>query len=119
LRFAARLPSVLGESLPLAGRRHKSGHNPNTKIAGSVAIMACAISLAPTFSPASRRIFRYNAPHRNEVAMLALPQQLKQITRLLALKSGKSPEDILKEAIEASARAAGMATACEPKRSPH
>jgi hypothetical protein len=51
--------------------------------------------------------------------MLALPQQLKQITRLLALKSGKSPEDILKEAIEASARAAGMATACEPKRSPH
>ncbi len=43
---------------------------------------------------------------------LQIPQEAEQLLRLVASKTGKTPADVLKEAIEARAEAAGIA----PKR---
>lgn len=40
---------------------------------------------------------------------LQVPLEIEQLTRLVALKTSKTPDDILKEAIEARAEAAGIA----------
>ena len=43
---------------------------------------------------------------------LQIPQEVEQLVRLVASKTGKTPGDVLKEAIEARAEAAGI----QPKR---
>lgn len=45
---------------------------------------------------------------------LQIPQEAEQLVRLVASKTGKTPDDILKEAIEARAEAAGIAP--KPRR---
>ena len=40
---------------------------------------------------------------------MTIPTEIEQLARLFAVKTGKSPDDILKEAVEARARAAGIA----------
>jgi antitoxin VapB len=39
---------------------------------------------------------------------LHIPSEVEQLTRLVASKTGKTPDDIVREAIEARARAAGI-----------
>jgi antitoxin VapB len=39
---------------------------------------------------------------------LQVPLEIEQLTRLVAIKTGKAPSDILKEAVEARAEAAGI-----------
>jgi antitoxin VapB len=41
--------------------------------------------------------------------MIAMPLETEQLARLLAIKSGRTPEEVVKEAIEAKAREAGVA----------
>jgi antitoxin VapB len=48
---------------------------------------------------------------------MELTQELEQLTRLVALKTGKTPEGVLREAVEERARAAGISVE-KPKRSP-
>jgi antitoxin VapB len=40
--------------------------------------------------------------------MIAMPLETEQLARLLAIKSGRTPEEVVKEAIEAKAREAGV-----------
>jgi hypothetical protein len=40
---------------------------------------------------------------------MTIPTEVEQLARLVAVKTGKTPDDILKEAVEARARAAGIA----------
>jgi antitoxin VapB len=40
--------------------------------------------------------------------MIAMPLETEQLARLLALKSGRTPEEVVKEAIEAKAREVGV-----------
>jgi antitoxin VapB len=40
--------------------------------------------------------------------MIAIPLETEQLARLLALKSGRTPEEVVKEAIEVRAREAGV-----------
>jgi hypothetical protein len=40
---------------------------------------------------------------------MTIPTEVEQLARLVAVKTGKTPDDILKEAVEARARAAGVA----------
>ena len=40
---------------------------------------------------------------------MTIPTEIEQLARLVAVKTGKTPDDILKEAVEARARAAGVA----------
>jgi antitoxin VapB len=40
---------------------------------------------------------------------LVIPSEVEQLTRLVASKTGKTPDDIVREAIEARALAAGFA----------
>lgn len=40
-----------------------------------------------------------------------LPSEVEQLARLVAIKTGKSPEAVLKEAVEDRARAAGVSAA--------
>ncbi len=47
---------------------------------------------------------------------LQIPAEAERLVRLVASKTGKTPDDILKEAIEARAEAAGIAP--KPRRSP-
>jgi antitoxin VapB len=42
---------------------------------------------------------------------LQLPNEVEQLARLIAVKTGTTPEAIVREAIEASARQAGIDTA--------
>ena len=41
---------------------------------------------------------------------MTITAEIEQLARLVAIKTGKTPDDILKEAVEARARAAGIAT---------
>ena len=45
---------------------------------------------------------------------MTIPTEVEQLARLVAVKTGKTLDDILKEAVEARAHAAGVAT--PPKR---
>ena len=45
---------------------------------------------------------------------LHIPIEVEQLARLVAIKTGKTPDDIVKEAIEARALASGVAVA--PRR---
>ena len=47
---------------------------------------------------------------------LQIPLEVEQLARLVAIKTGKTPGDILKEAVEARAEAAGIAA--RPRSSP-
>ena len=40
---------------------------------------------------------------------MTIPTEIEQLARLVAVKTGKTPDDIIKEAVEARARAAGIA----------
>ena len=40
---------------------------------------------------------------------MTITAEIEQLARLVAIKTGKTPDDILKEAVEARARAAGIA----------
>ena len=40
---------------------------------------------------------------------MTIPMEVERLARLFAVKTGKTPDDILKEAVEARARAAGVA----------
>jgi antitoxin VapB len=40
---------------------------------------------------------------------MTVPTEVEQLARLVAVKTGKTPDDILKEALEARARTAGIA----------
>lgn len=40
---------------------------------------------------------------------MTIPTEVEQLARLVAVKTGRTPDDILKEAVEARARAAGIA----------
>ena len=42
---------------------------------------------------------------------MTIPTEVEQLARLVAVKTGKTPDDIVKEAVEARARAAGIAPA--------
>jgi antitoxin VapB len=42
---------------------------------------------------------------------LNIPAEVEQLARLVAIKTGKSPDDVLKEAVEERARAAGVSPA--------
>lgn len=42
---------------------------------------------------------------------MTISTEVEQLARLVAVKTGKTPDDILKEAVEARARAAGIAPA--------
>ncbi len=46
--------------------------------------------------------------------MLAIPHETETLARLVARKTGKTPEDIVRDAVEASARAVGV-TRDEPQ----
>jgi antitoxin VapB len=48
---------------------------------------------------------------------LQIPTELEQLARLVAIKTGKTPDDVVKEAIEARALVAGISVA-RPRRSP-
>jgi uncharacterized protein with PIN domain len=48
--------------------------------------------------------------------MIAMPPQTEQLARLLALKSGRTPEEVVKQAIEAKAREAGVLPSEHPQR---
>jgi antitoxin VapB len=48
--------------------------------------------------------------------MIALAPETEQLARLVAERSGKSPEDVLRHAVEAQARLAGVAIAESGKR---
>jgi antitoxin VapB len=48
--------------------------------------------------------------------MIAMPPETEQLARLLALKSGRTPEEVVKEAIEAKAREAGVRPPGQPRR---
>ena len=41
--------------------------------------------------------------------MLAIPNETETLARLLARRTGKSPEDVIRDAVAASARAIGVA----------
>jgi antitoxin VapB len=43
--------------------------------------------------------------------MIMLPPETERLARLVAVRSGKTPEDVLKEAVENQARIAGIAIA--------
>jgi antitoxin VapB len=43
--------------------------------------------------------------------MITLPAETERLARLVAVHSGKTPEDVLKEAVENQARLAGIAVA--------
>jgi antitoxin VapB len=43
--------------------------------------------------------------------MITLPPETEQLARLLARRSGKSPEEVLRQAVETEARLAGVAIA--------
>jgi hypothetical protein len=47
---------------------------------------------------------------------LLIPTEVEQLARLVAIKTGKTPDDIVKEAIEARALAAGVSVT-RPRRS--
>jgi antitoxin VapB len=47
---------------------------------------------------------------------LHIPTEVEQLARLVAIKTGKTPDDIVKEAIEARALAAGVSVT-RPRRS--
>ena len=40
--------------------------------------------------------------------MIAIPQETETLARLVADKTGKTPEDVVREAVEARARALGL-----------
>jgi antitoxin VapB len=42
---------------------------------------------------------------------IALPPETEELARLVAARSGKTPEDVLKEGVEMEARIAGVAVA--------
>jgi antitoxin VapB len=46
-----------------------------------------------------------------ETAMITLPPDAEQLARLVAQRSGKSPEEVLRQALETEARIAGVAIA--------
>ena len=46
---------------------------------------------------------------------LHIPTEVEQLARLVAIKTGKTPDDIIKEAVEARALAAGVAVG-NPRR---
>jgi antitoxin VapB len=46
--------------------------------------------------------------------MLNLPVETEQLARLVAIKSGKTPEDVIREAVERSAEAIGAEIAAMP-----
>lgn len=48
---------------------------------------------------------------------LQVPLEIEQLARLVAIKTGKTPSDIIKEAVEARAEAAGI-PATSRRRSP-
>jgi antitoxin VapB len=55
--------------------------------------------------------------HERKFSMaLHIPQEVERLARLVASKTGKTPGDVLKEAIEARAEAAGIAP--RPRRTP-
>jgi antitoxin VapB len=43
--------------------------------------------------------------------MITLPPETEQLARLVAARSGKTPEDVLKQGVEMEARIAGVAIA--------
>ena len=43
--------------------------------------------------------------------MITLPPETEQLARLVAARSGKTPEDVLKQGVEMEARIAGVAVA--------
>ena len=45
------------------------------------------------------------------VLMITLSDEIERLARLVAVHSGKTPEDVLKEAVENQARIAGIAIA--------
>jgi antitoxin VapB len=47
-----------------------------------------------------------------------IPSDVEQLARLVAVKTGKTPEAVVKEAVEARAEAVGVAVSKRPKRSP-
>jgi antitoxin VapB len=49
--------------------------------------------------------------------MITLPAEVERLTRLVAVQSGKTPEDVLKEAVENQARLVGisMSEALKPR----
>jgi antitoxin VapB len=58
-----------------------------------------------------------NVSLKEYVMTIQIPTETEQLTRLVAMKTGKTPETVLKEAVEARAEAAGL-MAPKPKRSP-
>jgi antitoxin VapB len=42
--------------------------------------------------------------------MLNIPQETERLARLVALKSGQAPEDVVREAVEQRARTLGLVT---------
>ena len=49
--------------------------------------------------------------------MLNLPRETEQLARLVALKSGKAPEDVVRQAIEDHAAAQGFCPGAPASRS--
>ena len=47
--------------------------------------------------------------------MITLPAEVERLTRLVAVQSGKTPEDVLKEAVENQARLVGISMSEAPK----
>jgi antitoxin VapB len=50
--------------------------------------------------------------------MVAVTQDAEQLARLLALRSGKTPAEVIREALEQSAQASGVTVALKPRRKP-
>jgi antitoxin VapB len=58
-----------------------------------------------------------NLHERKPLMSLQVPLEIEQLARLVAIKTGKTPSDIIKEAVEARAEAAGI-PATSRRRSP-
>jgi antitoxin VapB len=54
---------------------------------------------------------------KSSAIMLTLPPETERLARLVAERSGKSPEDVLRQAVETQARVAGISIAgsAEPR----
>ena len=53
-------------------------------------------------------------PRPGDHPMLTLPPETEQLARLLAARGGTTPEAIVREAVEAKAREAGVAAPTQP-----